>query len=209
MMRVERRWTPLRGTGALEQMENLPEKRISDAEREAVSVRLREAAVEGRLTLDELSQRLECTYGARTAGELEPILADLPTGAAAALASRRSGRRSLVSIMGGNTLRGRFRLSATLTAVSLMGGSEIDLRGAEIDSDEVTLRCFAFMGGVSIVVPEGIEVDERGFAFMGGRTVQVKDAPPLPGTPVVRVRTFAFMGGTSVRSKPHRRRDEE
>ena len=52
--------------------------RASDAEREAVVERLREATAEGRLTFGELSERTEAAYTATTRGELVPITADLP-----------------------------------------------------------------------------------------------------------------------------------
>src|SRR4051812_10393750 len=52
--------------------------RISDAERHQVAEILREAAGEGRLDLDELEQRLEATYAARTYADLVPITLDLP-----------------------------------------------------------------------------------------------------------------------------------
>jgi hypothetical protein len=52
--------------------------RASDADREHVAERLREHAGAGRLSMDELSERLETVFGARTLGELEPPLADLP-----------------------------------------------------------------------------------------------------------------------------------
>lgn len=186
-------------------METPPETRLSDAERDAVALRLREAAVDGRLTLAELSERLERAYGARTSGELEPVVADLP--ATPTPPARRAPRRWLVSIMGGHAIRGRFRVSGPMTAIAIMGGCDIDLRDAEVDTDEVVLRCVAVMGGVNVVVPERVEVDERGFALLGGREIKTSSAPALPGTPLVRVRTFAFMGGISVRSKP-RRTDE-
>ncbi|WP_433226930.1 DUF1707 SHOCT-like domain-containing protein [Microtetraspora malaysiensis] len=52
--------------------------RASDAEREAVVERLREASVDGRLTLAELTERTEAAYLARTHAELAQITADLP-----------------------------------------------------------------------------------------------------------------------------------
>lgn len=51
----------------------------SDAEREQVAERLRGAAGEGRLTTDELSERLGRAYASRTHGELEQVLAGLPS----------------------------------------------------------------------------------------------------------------------------------
>jgi hypothetical protein len=52
--------------------------RASDADREAVTERLRQAAVEGRLEAWELEDRLHTALRARTYGELEPVLRDLP-----------------------------------------------------------------------------------------------------------------------------------
>jgi Domain of unknown function (DUF1707)/2TM domain len=50
----------------------------SDADRDRTAERLRAAASEGRLTADELEQRLETAFSARSAAELEPLVADLP-----------------------------------------------------------------------------------------------------------------------------------
>ena len=52
--------------------------RISDEDRHKVAEVLRQAAGEGRIDLDELDERLEATYAAKTYGELVPITADLP-----------------------------------------------------------------------------------------------------------------------------------
>jgi hypothetical protein len=52
--------------------------RAADADREAVVERLREAVSEGRLDLDEFDQRLSRAYSAKTYGELDRVLADLP-----------------------------------------------------------------------------------------------------------------------------------
>jgi DUF1707 SHOCT-like domain len=52
--------------------------RASDADREQVAERLRHATTEGRLSADELDQRLDALYGSRTYGELDVLVADLP-----------------------------------------------------------------------------------------------------------------------------------
>jgi hypothetical protein len=59
--------------------------RASDADREQAAARLREASTEGRLAADELEQRLGAALSARTYGELDSVLSDLPVPA--------SGRR--------------------------------------------------------------------------------------------------------------------
>ncbi|HMK96590.1 MAG TPA: DUF1707 domain-containing protein [Acidimicrobiales bacterium] len=53
--------------------------RASDAEREAVATALRQNAAEGRLTMQELEERLGSAYAAKTHAELQPLLADLTT----------------------------------------------------------------------------------------------------------------------------------
>jgi Domain of unknown function (DUF1707)/2TM domain len=56
----------------------MSELRASDADRERVAERLRAAAGEGRLTAEELEERLERAFSGRTEGELVPLVADLP-----------------------------------------------------------------------------------------------------------------------------------
>jgi len=56
----------------------MTELRASDADRDRVAERLRTAAGEGRLSSDELEERLEGAFAARTQAELEPLTADLP-----------------------------------------------------------------------------------------------------------------------------------
>jgi len=58
-----------------------PDLLASDAERERAVGRLRRAAAEGRLTLEELDERSERAYAARTHAQLGALLADLPGGA--------------------------------------------------------------------------------------------------------------------------------
>ncbi|MGH8775157.1 MAG: DUF1707 SHOCT-like domain-containing protein [Jiangellaceae bacterium] len=55
-----------------------PEMRASDADRERITAVLRDAHADGRLPQDELLERLEATYRARTYGELDHLVADLP-----------------------------------------------------------------------------------------------------------------------------------
>jgi hypothetical protein len=66
--------------------------RASDEDREAVTERLRQAAGEGRLLAHELEERLARALRARTYGELDATVADLPGG----LLTRRSRSRELV-----------------------------------------------------------------------------------------------------------------
>jgi Flp pilus assembly protein TadB len=55
-----------------------PKVRASDADRDQAAAALREHLVAGRLTSDEFDERLDKAYAARTLGELDDLMADLP-----------------------------------------------------------------------------------------------------------------------------------
>lgn len=52
--------------------------RASDSDREKIASRLRDAHADGRLSVDEFQSRLDALYDARTYGEIEPLVRDLP-----------------------------------------------------------------------------------------------------------------------------------
>ena len=52
--------------------------RVSDADREALTARLRDHYAEGRLTQDELDERVTVALSAKTFGELRTLTTDLP-----------------------------------------------------------------------------------------------------------------------------------
>ena len=54
--------------------------RVSDAEREAAATELREHYAAGRLTLEELNERLDKTFAAKTRADLNGLMTDLPSG---------------------------------------------------------------------------------------------------------------------------------
>ena len=129
--------------------------RASDADRDAVIELLKERTADGTLTLDELAERVDGALRARTRADLDAVTVDL-AGRRTAPATRRSATSTVVSVMAGAGRKGRWRCGERLVAVAVMGGCQIDFRGAEIDADEVHVTAIAVMGGIDIVVPEGI-----------------------------------------------------
>src|SRR5580658_8902543 len=180
-------------------------ERVADADRDRTVTQLRENVVEGRLTLDEFSERVGLVLQARTRGDLDVVMADLPrTQQPEAGASPRKQRRWHVAVMSGHSTKGRWRISGKTNAVAIMGGCDMDLRKAEIEGPEVEITAFAFWGGIDITVPEGFDVELRGFSFMGGRDLKLRDVPIVPGSPRIIVNGFAVMGGIDVKSRPNR-----
>lgn len=157
----------------------------------------------GELTLGQLEQRAEIALAAGTAAELARAVAGLAPGPAATRGTPDGrGRRWLVSVMGGSTLAGRWRVAGRLRSVSVMGGSDIDLRDAELSGDEVEVLTFALMGGDTIYVPDSVALEVSGLALMGGNSVHGGGRPARPGAPRVRVRACSLMGGVDVYRVP-------
>jgi hypothetical protein len=52
--------------------------RVGDADREAVTAQLREHYADGRLTLEELNERLDQAFAAKTKADLNTVMRDLP-----------------------------------------------------------------------------------------------------------------------------------
>ncbi|WP_263631915.1 DUF1707 SHOCT-like domain-containing protein [Streptomyces sp. 8L] len=201
--------------------------RASDAEREQIAERLREAVAEGRLDMEEFDERLGLAYQARTRGELVPLVSDLPEPgtaegagpAASALGTAPdagvwAGRvgsgpgtsRSAFGILGGFGRKGNWTVGRKFHATAFMGGGEIDLREARFEEPVTVIRCFAFMGGVQVTAPPELDIEVRGFGFMGGfgespAKREAAGISPDPDSPKVIVTGFALMGGVGVERK--------
>jgi hypothetical protein len=179
--------------------------RISDADRNRVAEILREAAGDGRIDFNELDERLEATYAAKTYAELVPITHDLaPAAPVGAQVGRGVERESAVAIMSGVERRGIWVVPEHFSVFCLMGGADLDLRQATFSAPEVTLTINAFMGGADIVVNRSTNVVMHGIGIMGGYSGPKSDPEVrlTADSPTVHVRGFAIMGGVTVVRKP-------
>lgn len=192
-------------------MTELPDRRelrASDSDRDRIASVLREAAGDGRLSLDELDERLSAVYAAKTYAELEPVVRDLPGTAGPSMPSvpddgRFGGTPTStvgIGIMSGFQHRGAWVVPREFTAVAFWGGGELDMREARFAEREVTIRAFAVMGGIEITVPEDAEVIVNGIGIMGGFDHGGAGAG-APGGPRIVISGFAFWGGVSVKRK--------
>jgi class 3 adenylate cyclase len=183
------------------------EVRASEEERDQAAADLAQYCSEGRLTLDEFSQRVEAVLAARTQADISRVMADLPKGSAVPAAARPVPKTGwFISVLSGSSRTGRWRPRSRIKAFAMMGGVDLDLRNAEIEGSELTITAIAIMGGIDIVVPEGFVVHLGGFGLLGGKDVKLANVPTLPGAPVINVRAFPIMGGVKVRTKRSRTR---
>ncbi|MBZ5741309.1 DUF1707 domain-containing protein [Nocardioides mangrovi] len=177
--------------------------RISDDDRHRVAEQLREAAGAGRLDLDELDERLEATYAARTYADLVPITRDLPVLPASRPASTPvvAGPESErhLAILSGLERTGVWVVPQHLKVFAMMGGADLDLREARFSAPEVVISVSCFMGGAQITVGPDVNVVMEGTGIMGGYSGP-NDALGIvdPSRPTVRVRGVAVWGGVSV-----------
>jgi hypothetical protein len=178
-------------------MNDLPALRASDADRERTVALLRNHAVEGRLTLEEFTDRMSAAYLARTSAELDELARDLPS-AQAPVVSRRRPTRFLFSLFGSTEREGRIRLRQRIGCLTAFGNIDLDLRGTTLEGDVITIVAFGMFGTIDVYVPEGVEVDLHGFALGGHKRTRGNDPPPHPGTPLVRVWAVSIFAGIDV-----------
>lgn len=202
---------------------DLPSIRASDNEREATVQLLQDSYAEGRLTLAEFDERTTQAYGARFQTDLAELTRDLvlahrPSGthpaprhdsAPARRVSGQTGPSTSLAIMSGCERGGPWTVPDGHTTVAVMGGVELDLRQASLQTHELTIRAFSFMGGIEIVIPDDVHVDIDGVGIMGyfgeesndgEKSRPVRQAPP--GAPRIRVTGLAVWAGIAVRRVP-------
>ena len=178
-------------------MSDTPALRASDADRDRTIGLLREHMAEGRLTLEEFTQRMSGASLARTCDELDELARDLPPPQARA-APRRRPTRLLLSVFGSTEREGRLRLPRRVACMTAFGNVDLDLRQATLEGDVITIFAVAAFAALDVYVPEGVEVDVHGLTAFGHKDAHGSDVEPLPGTPLVRVYAFGVFAGMDV-----------
>ncbi|MFF7728174.1 DUF1707 domain-containing protein [Streptomyces sp. NPDC008001] len=192
-----------------------PALRASDADRDRFAEILRDAMADGRITAEEHSERIAAVYRAKTLGELEPLVGDLPAaGRAASVAPARpygvparpgiDVADNLVAVFGGAVRKGRWRVSRRTNAFALFGGIEIDLTEAVFEQQEIVINATAIFGGIEIRVPENVTLRSAGTGIFGGFDVKSVEASD-PDAPVVSLTGFAVFGGVDAKPKRGKR----
>ncbi|KUL36044.1 hypothetical protein ADL22_26115 [Streptomyces sp. NRRL F-4489] len=167
----------------------------SDAEREDMIERLREAAAEGRLTLEELAERYEAAYLARTREELASIAADLPDAAAPPPAGAATGQRAFKAVFGDLTASSP-DLAKGIEATAVFGDLTLDLCASPAPpSGGVTINARAIVGDVHLLLPEGVRVEMHcGKVFGDLRDLTRAHSGPDATAPAIRITGSAVLG---------------
>ena len=191
------------------------ELRASDADRDRIADLLRDALAEGRLTADEHAERVEGVLAAKTVGELEVFIRDLPAAhqhrpapAFAAAPSRPTVGAipadpddNVVAVFSSAVRKGRWRAGRRIHAYAIFGSVEIDLSEALFEYQQVVIKAFSVFGSVEVRVPENVSLRGTGGGVLGAFEVDTLDAADADA-PVVYVDGWAVLG--SIEGRPRR-----
>lgn len=107
-------------------------------------------------------------------------------------------RRWIVSIFGDVTRSGSWPPNRRMSPFALFGDIDLDLRDATLPSGGVVIRAIAPFGDVTVLVPDGAEVDAGGFTLFGSKKIDVRSTTSRePGAPI-RVTGFTLFGSLKV-----------
>jgi Domain of unknown function (DUF1707) len=165
-----------------------PEVRASDADRDRVVDVLRDAAADGRLTVDEFDERMAAALSSRTLGELAPLTADLAAGpgtpARPGAAAAPPSDVIRIDQRGGSVRRaGRWMVPQRLQLRAAWCDVTLDFTDAVITHDTLYVDMHVRGGSLVLVTRPGVVVDAGDLRV---RYTDVGIYPgPEPGAPVV------------------------
>ena len=164
-----------------------PAPRIGHRERDEAVERLRTAAGDGRITLDELEIRVEAALEARTADDINALIADLPEPAGSgALATAAKSLRLAVS-HGSVERLGAWQVPEEVTIELRHGVCALDLRTPTLPTSGVTIAVQARHSVIKVLVPEDAAVDLSNVGRHHSQTVdrRARRVTAISGPPIV------------------------
>jgi hypothetical protein len=185
--------------------QNQPELRASHEDRDRVVEALRIAAGDGRLTAEELDDRLEVALTARTVRELTVLTTDLVPAGQGAVSAPAPRELLRISHLGGNARQAGHWVVPKRIDIDVAGGNVLlDFTHAVITGPVLPITARVRGGNLRIITRPGVEVDASEVSTIGGNMIV---QTPRPGaTPVdLRVELSGEIKGGNVRVHRHRR----
>ena len=182
------------------------ELRASHEDRDRVVEVLRVAAGDGRLTADELDERLEVALAARTWGELAALTADLPAAPAVSAVSAAAPKEFVrIDIRSGHTRRdGRWMVPQQIEVRVTSGWVTLDFTEAVITQPTLEIDADVRSGKLRLITKPGIVVDVDDVAVRSGRAgVRAPWGHDVPVT--LRIVVSGQVGSGRISARPPRR----
>jgi hypothetical protein len=150
--------------------------RASDADRAAVTQILEQAVGQGMLTLDEYTERVDVVLAARTRGELDTVIVDLPH---VRTPSAPVPPEVLRSWMSSISRKGQWTVPARLRLATRMCSTTLDFTSAVLAGPVVHIDIDDYFSSTDLVLPDGATADLNGIGTVGSSTsVKVVTSPP-------------------------------
>ena len=168
---------------------------------------LRVAAGDGRLTADELDERLEAALTARTYAELAALTTDLPAAPGAAIPAAAAEAKDLVRIdcgAGRATRQGRWVVPRRMEIRVNSGEVRLDFTEAVITQGVLRIDAEVQSGRLKLITRPGIAVDTDEIGVRSGE-VKIR-APWGPDVPVtLRIEVAGSVRSGHILARPPRR----
>jgi hypothetical protein len=161
--------------------------------------KLRIAAGDGRLTPEELDERLEAALTARTYADLAALTSDLPVvRQPAGIAPRQPKELLRFDRRGGNVRQsGHWVVPARIEADVRGGNVKLDLTEAVVTYPTLEVEADVRGGSLVLVIKPGIAVDADDMAMIGG-TVKFRSGTDAPAPVTLQVRLSGQVRGGNV-----------
>lgn len=164
-----------------------PAPRASDQDREQVVERLREAAADGRLDMDEFNERMTSAYSARTRPELTPLLADLQAPSGHDVVPKPAPEVGRISgALCSTDRRGLWEVPRRLDVSLFMASARLDLTAAQVPA-QMEIDVGLVLSSVEVMVPPGVRVETDSVRnVLSSVTDRTRVTQPPAATIVVR-----------------------
>jgi hypothetical protein len=184
--------------------EQLParEFRASYEDRDRVVELLRIAAGDGRLSADELDQRLEMALNARTYGELAALTQDLPDAAGPSAAAEPKDLIRVEASSGSTRRDGRWVVPKRMEIRVGSGSVRLDFTEAVITQATLRIGVEVNSGSLTLITKPGIVVDAGDISVRSG-SVTVRPPEDLPA--LLSIQVSGKVGSGSVKARLPRR----
>ncbi|MGE5696681.1 MAG: DUF1707 SHOCT-like domain-containing protein [Candidatus Sericytochromatia bacterium] len=179
------------------------ELRISDADRNGTLRRLHNAVALGLIDIDEFEDRSTRVAHARTRGELDSLVDDLP--GPGAFVTSAADRLELRGWLGSLKRHGEWTVPTRLALVRRVGSVELDLTSARFAGPVVVIELDMIRGSLDLRLPDGASASLDDVTVYGGKAVDLRKNPPAEGKPHVVLTGRMVMGSVRIRG-PRRQR---
>ncbi|MCK5675167.1 MAG: DUF1707 and DUF2154 domain-containing protein [Spirochaetales bacterium] len=190
-----------------------PDNKPIKLQREEAIKKLEHNFAHGHLEVEEFESRLDLALNTTLPQDLARITADLAvipvnlenSSDIIINTGKVRSEELFLSILSGVERKGVWKPARKNKLFTLMGGMDLDFSEAIFPPGVTEIEFLCLMGGVDIIVPNGINIEVKGLPIMGGIDKKVSDEH-YPGSPTLRISGIVLMGGIDIKHPKRKKR---